>query len=201
MRKINRGSRWVLTAVLVSSPFILGTSNSGCTDKRAREMTFQQPAVKLEHSVERDNINKRLQLANDPTQIMWIYGLSDMGNVVFSSPVVGKVTSSTKRLEPRTMGGNNSITGYIGDDSYQTNEIMSADGTYGESDPYVFWFTPEQQYFQWNGKYILSNAPLRLERPILNMRDIDNEELARAQLASQALKQGKLVNNNLEVLK
>ncbi len=172
---------------------------------RADQMQKEQEAYQITHSVERDNINKRLKLANDPTQIMWIYCLSDMGNMVLSSPVVGKVTSSGKRLEPRetatsTEHGAYYTYGYVGKEKYATNEIMGADGTYGSSDSYVFWFTPEGQYFQWGGAYVLSNAPLKVDKPIFNVRDIDSEELKRGRQAEKALKDGKKVSNSLEVL-
>jgi hypothetical protein len=162
-------------------------------------MHKEQPSYKITHSVERDNINARLKLANDPNQIMWIYCLSDVGNVLLSSPARGKVTSSTKRLEPRKMYNGGWTMGYVGGESYSTDEIMGADGTYGDSDPYVYWFTPEGQYFQWSGKYIASNVPLKLDRPVLNVRDIDQQELTRGKRAEEALKAGKKVTNDLQV--
>ena len=188
-----------LLVFAMTMPFLMGNEN--CTSERVEQMNRNQETYEITHSVERDNINRRLKLANDPTQIMWIYCLSDTGVPVTFSPVVGKVTSSTKRLEPSATSSGSSTRGYVGKEQYYTHEIMGADGTYGSSDPYVYWFTPEGQYFQWSGKYIVSNAPIKLEKPILSIRDIDHEELQRANRASQALKAGQQVNNNLEIIK
>ena len=136
-------------------------------------------------------------LANDPTQIMWIYCLSDMGSLVLSSPVVGKVSSSSKRLEPAKETGYDCIA--LNGNRYCTDEIMSADGTYGSSDPYVYWFTPEGQYFQWNGDYIVSSVPIKVDRPTFHVRDIDAQELLKAKKAQETLKAGGRVTNDLEV--
>ena len=187
-----------LTSIVLMSAALAACDNSSA---HVRKMQEDQKAYEVTHSVERDNINKRLALSNDPTQIMWIYCLSDMGNIILSSPVVGKVSSSDKRLEPKTgsrYGGGVDVH-RIADTRYTSNELMAADGTFGSSDSYVYWFTPEGQYFQWNGDYIESNAPLKLERAIFNVRDIDYAELARARSAEEALKSGKKVNNNLEI--
>ena len=190
---------------LLSGYFLLSSAESCNPDQRVLQMNRDQAAVKIDHSVERDSINKRLQLANDPTQIMWLYALSDVGTVVMNSPVVGKVSSSGKRLEPKTGTYLNSdgcaqgTLAYVAGEPYCTQEIMGADGTYGDSDSYIYWFTPEGQYFQWSGKYIVSNAPLKIEKPILNVRDIDRQELERGKRAEEALKANKKVNNSLEV--
>ncbi len=177
---------------------VLGTALtiSGCKyrDSRAEQMNKEQPIFKIDHSVERDNINRRLALANDPTQIMWIYCLSDIGNVVLSSPAVGKPSSSNKRLEPEVTISYSETTS-----ASKSYLEMGADGTYGSSDSYVYWFTPEGQYFQWNGAYIASNAPLKLEKPIFNVRDIDYQEMERGKKAQEALKAGRKINNSLEV--
>ena len=192
--------RNTLTAIVLGGALALG---SGCDNRseRIKKMEDTQGTYQITHSVERDNVNKRLALANDPTQIMWVYCLSDMGNVIISSPVVGKVSSSTKRLEPSSgeRYGTGIDTHSIGGERYTSNELMGADGTFGSSDPYVYWFTPEGQYLQWNGEYVVSNVPLKLERAVFNIRDIDYNELNKGKKAEEALKSGKKINNNLEV--
>jgi hypothetical protein len=190
-----------LTSMLLVASLPLMMGQDGCgNNSRARTMSASQGTQEITHSVERDNINARLNLGNNPNQIMWVYCFSDMGNVMLSSVAKGKVTSSTKRLEPRKMYNGGMTTGYVGKEAYNTDEIMGADGTYGDSDPYVFWFTPEGQYIQWGSRnYVVSSVPLKLEKPVFNTRDIDYTELARGKKAEEALKAGKKVNNNLDV--
>ncbi|MDO8509126.1 MAG: hypothetical protein Q7S27_05585 [Nanoarchaeota archaeon] len=176
-----------------------GLPLNGCSDTRADLMNKNQPVYKVERSLERDNINKRLKLSNDPNQLMWVYCLGMNGDVVISSPVLGKVSSSSKRLEPSSVDADSPINSTIGDVRYSTNELMSADGTYGGSDPYVYWFTPEGQYFQWNGQYIVSNVPLRVEKQVFNVEKIDYDEINKARNAEAVLKSGGKINNKLEI--
>jgi len=125
-----------------------------------------------------------------------------MGNVLFMDIAKGKVTSSTKRLEPvQGSDGNYGVTYRSGDRSVYTQELMQIDGTYGSSDPYVFWFSPEGVYRQWNGKYLTSSVPVKLKEPVMNFNDIDRDLEQRAKTAYDALKEGKQVNDKLEVTK
>ncbi|GEM_PF-2864051 len=182
----------------------LSCNEKECENERVEKVQQKQEAYEQTHSVERDNINTRLKLFDDPNHILWIYCLSDTGNVVLSSPLVGKVTSSGKRLEPREasgrVGGDGHNYGYVGKEKYHTNEILGVDGTYGSSDSYVYWFTPEGQYLQWNGNYLLSSVPFKLEKHLFNTSNIDLEDLKKGQQAEKALKEGKKVSNTLELL-
>lgn len=135
-------------------------------------------------SVEQHDIAKRLQRDNDPNSIKWIYCFGHTGQPVFTSTVRGKVTSGGKRLEPSTVHvgneGGSHVYGAavsVGGQTYLTQEIMQADGTYGASNPYIYWFDEADNYFQWSGPYLVSSVPVRLQTPILNLRDIDQEEL------------------------
>ncbi len=179
---------------------LLSVSPLSCEkDSRTEIMQKAQPTTKLEYSIERENINKRLRLLNDQNQIRWIYCLSDTGNIILSSPVLVKVTSSTKRLEPstgRVYGGHDYH--IINGNEYVSDELMSADGTFGQSDQYIFWFTPEGQYFQWSGKYILSDVPLKLEKSVLSTDDVDYAELERGEKKEEALREVERIYNNLK---
>ena len=193
------------TAMMVGlAALTLGGCDMQQPDTREQQMQRAQQVEHIDYSVERDNINYRLKVTNDPNQIMWIYCLSDMGQVLLTSPVRGKVSSSTKRLEPTTIEGSHDTMSYlnevaIGGYRFYTKEVMGADGAYGASDPYVYWRTPEGQYMQWNGKYIESSVPLKLSTPVFNMRDIDYDMLGKAKAAENALKAGKPVSNSLEL--
>jgi hypothetical protein len=120
-------------------------------------------------SVEQDNINNRLQIMNKPSTTLFFYGLSETGTIIFRSTVKGKVTSSLKRLEP--------IAGYPDGYCSSTNakgqcssEFLQADGTFGSSDEYVYWFDFEGNYYQWNGKYILTTKALNIPTPTIDFQ-------------------------------
>lgn len=117
------------------------------------------PLPKLDNSLERTNISKRLSLYNDPAKISYIY-LTSYGRVMAFYAVKGKVTSGNKRLtSPQKQVG--------ADWCSQGNcdliiEAPELDGTYGSSNPYIYFWTTEGAYVQWNGEYMLSDQPLKL---------------------------------------
>lgn len=144
---------------------LLFVSFFGCiTNDRVSSAGVQQVEPdKIIGSVEQDNIKARLNIVNNPATTMWFYGLSDNGEIIFKSTVKGKVTSSEKRLEPITQHT-----------EWQGNspELIQADGTYGSSDLYVFWFDYSGNYFQWNGKYVLTTKPLNINTPTINFQEV-----------------------------
>ena len=124
-----------------------------------------EPVHKITNYVERSNINRRLELFDSESQVSWIYCLGDNGQVVFYGSVLGKVTSSGKRLEPNsTADCGGSPSGYCATNfnGQWTSERMQADGTFGTSDHYIFWFDSAHNYFQWDGKYFLTSVPIKI---------------------------------------
>ncbi|MBU0879559.1 hypothetical protein KKA77_00160 [Patescibacteria group bacterium] len=103
---------------------------------------------------------------------MWIHLMALDGKIVKRMAVRNKVTSSGKRLEPRHAADANgtfpNASGAFG--SFETDEFIQPDGTYGESDPYIFWFDPMGRYHQWGTAgglgYLLTDYPIDLEDPI-----------------------------------
>lgn len=94
------------------------------------------------------------------------------------STVRGKITSSGKRLNPRTVVVADSreahrFYGYDVAGGRETAEVLEDDGTYGDSVPYVFWFDAKGVYHQHyiEGGQILhvSDQPLAVKSIVLNM--------------------------------
>src|SRR6185436_8733655 len=93
------------------------------------------------------------------------------------STVRGKVTSSGKRLTPKTVvvGDGHEAHRYYGFDAVggrETSEVLQDDGTYGDSVEYVFWFDARGVYHQhYLGDEILhiSDQPLAVKNVVLNM--------------------------------
>jgi hypothetical protein len=155
--------KWfVIGAALLVGVFLFGCVNSE-TGQVANSGVVQATPIPLSNSIEQANINAKLAIMNKATTVMWFYGLSETGQVIFRSQVKGKVTSSYKRLEPKKIGCN--------DNSQYCWESIQADGTFGESDEYVFWFDFEGNYYQWNGKYILTTKPLHIPTPAMEFQE------------------------------
>ena len=133
-------------------------------------------------TTEQRNVGERLVDDNKPGAIKHLYVISAYsGQVIIYSTVRGKVTSSGKRLTPTTVaaygtgnGGNiDGIDVVIGNQVYETNEVLQDDGTYGHSMDYLFWRDTRSVYHQHyvTGGQILhiSDQPLAVKGIIINM--------------------------------
>ena len=147
-------------------------------------------------TVEQRNVRDRLQMDNSIGSIKHLYIISAYsGQTIVYSTVKGKVTSSGKRLTPKTVtagyiapraGGSwSSLQPYgmkiqIGDRDYYTNEVIQDDGTYGDSIDYLYWWDVQGRYHQ---QYItggmivhVSDQPIRVKDVIINMEMIATAE-------------------------
>jgi len=160
---------------------LLATVIIGCEPKQkqisstgAQQITFhyQIPLTADGLSAEQDIISRRIQVTTDPTKVLWIHLIALDGKIIRRMPVVTKVTSSGKRLEPRRASGYSENSAYYpsAGNGYSTDEFIQADGTYGESDPYIYWFDPLGRYHQWGTAgglgYLLTDYPIDLQNPI-----------------------------------
>ena len=118
-----------------------------------RRLMSQTDIPVLDKSLERINIKKRLELFEDENKVSYIYLISH-GKVMAFYPMKGKVTSGSKRLTTNQKST-----------TYGVMESPSLDGAYGSSDMYVFFWTTDGTYIQWNGQYMLCDKPLKLRTP------------------------------------
>ena len=163
--------------VLFVLMFLLVGCRGGSASQIERYQTIQDSGTgnlyQVQHFIERENINKRQELFDNPAQVSWIYCLADNGQVVFYGPVLGKVTSSTKRLEPiSSVGSPDSMAYYQQFGDIYTAEIMQQDGTFGNSEIYVYWFDPNGNYYQWGGDYFLTSIPIKINESVLDIRNV-----------------------------
>lgn len=121
-------------------------------------------------TVEQQNISDRIRVTTDPTKVLWIHLISLDGNIIKRMPVRNKVTSSGKRLEPRHVMNDQYNYPSAGIGSWETDEFIQPDGTYGDSDSYIFWFDTMGRYHQWGTAgglgYLITDYPINLENPI-----------------------------------
>jgi len=122
------------------------------------------------NTCEQQNIFDRYKITTNFTKVMWIHLIALDGKIVKRMPVRWKVTSSGKRLEPtHAADGNEYFPDVNSSSSFNTDEFIEADGTYGNSDPYIFWFDPMGRYHQWGTAgglgYLLTDYPINLENP------------------------------------
>lgn len=88
------------------------------------------------------------------------------GNTVVGSFVVdGKVTSLNSYLTPNAW---ESVETYHSNFYLVSRELADADGSYGENDAGIFFFTPDGKYIEWTGTYLYSDIPFIVGNPIVS---------------------------------
>jgi hypothetical protein len=157
-------------------------SDSGVTKATARVQTGSDGL-----STEQRNIKQRIELENKPGSIKHLYVVSPFtGDVLVYSTVKGKVSSSGKRLTPKSVNWSVNPPG-IADNGdyvkvngkwYVTTELLQDDGTYGDSSEYLFWFDASGKYYQMfvgGLTVVLSDQPIPVSKSKLNFMDLGEE--------------------------
>ena len=86
------------------------------------------------------------------------------GNTVVGNFVVdGKVTSLNSFLSP-----DSEYYEYSGGEHRAYNKwLADVDGSYGENDDGIFFFTPDGKYIEWTGEYLYSDIPFIVDSPVV----------------------------------
>lgn len=123
----------------------------------------------LEYSLERYNLIRRAYWVNGqrekaislPCEIErplgYIVLFTEGGGVVGRYIVDGKVTSLNSYLTPDSEWYENG--------EYRNNWLADVDGSYGENDQGIFFFTPDGKYIEWTGIYLYSDIPFEVTAP------------------------------------
>ena len=157
------------------------TSDEQKTQEVAKTLKESQPTpTDINYSLERYNLIRRAYWVNGqrekasavvcPVQkpLGYVVLFTDNGAVVGRFCVDGKVSSLNSFLTPDSEYYE--ITGQgEGYSNYYNHWLSDVDGSYGENDNGVFFFTPEGQYVEWSGTYIYSDIPFEVADPVLQI--------------------------------
>ena len=172
----------VFVAVLLSLSLISCKEVNGSridtktTVDLANELQANQPTPSdLEYSLERYNLIKRAYWVNGqrekanslPCEIVKPLGYIVLfsGNAVVGSFTVdGKVSSLNSYLTPDT---------YYYSLASRDIWLADVDGTYGENDSGIFFFTPDGKYIEWSGDYLYSDIPFIVNSPIVTINPVE----------------------------
>lgn len=155
----------------------------------ANELQTNQPTpTDIDYSLERYNLIRRTYWVNGqrekanalPCEIEkplgYIVLFGESGVVVGSFVVDGKVSSLNSFLTPdseyyeKYTGGYEEGTGSI-NDRYSNKWLADVDGSYGENDNGIFFFTPDGKYIEWTGTYLYSDIPFEVSDPVLKVSE------------------------------
>jgi len=145
------------------------------TKEAANVLQTNQPTpTDISYSLERYNLIRRAYWVNGhrekanslPCEVEKPLGYIVLfsGNVVVGSFVVdGKVSSLNSFLTPDSEYYERTGSGY------NNNWLADVDGSYGENDSGIFFFTPDGKYIEWSGDYLYSDIPFVVDSPVLNI--------------------------------
>lgn len=185
---------FILATVLVLSLCACGTASSDGgysygaeqniydTETVTDKLTSSQKApTDIDYSLERYNLIRRSYWVNGQREkantlacsvekpLGYIVLFTDAGGVVGRFIVDGKVSSLNSFLSPD----------FIEESEYHSNggtvtintQLADVDGSYGENDSGIFFFTPDGKYIEWTGTYLYSDIPFELDTPTVLVQE------------------------------
>lgn len=180
----------VLLSVLCGCDFEIEESGTTTdvknTVKTASTLQENQPTpTDIDYSLERYNLIRRAYWVNGQREkaanvicliekpLGYIVLFTDNGSVVGRFVVDGKVSSLNSYLTPDSECYE--IEGESGDNdlrrsgSTDNDWLADVDGSYGENDAGIFFFTPDGKYVEWTGTYLYSDIPFEVDDPVVRI--------------------------------
>ena len=131
----------------------------------------------IDYSLERYNLIRRAYWVNGMREkamsypcpisnipIGYVILLTESGSIIGKFMVNGKVTSLNSYLTPDSeyyeLCNSGTYTKY-------NNWLADVDGSYGENDNGIFFFTVDGKYIEWSGTYLYSDIPFEVSDPIV----------------------------------
>jgi hypothetical protein len=142
----------------------------------ANKLSDAQPTPSdIDFSLERYNLIKRAYWVNGQREkaeavVCQVerplgYIVLFAGNAVVGSFIVdGKVSSLNSYLTPDSEFYERHS------ESCNNKWLADVDGSYGENDSGIFFFTPDGKYIEWTGEYLYSDIPFEVSNPVVTYK-------------------------------
>ncbi len=181
MKKILTVIISLIILVLMSACGITATSGSREDVKSTIEIvnrlqTNQPTPTDIDYSLERYNLIRRTYWVNGQREkanslpcevekpLGYIVLFTDNGGVIGSFIVDGKVSSLNSFLTPDSE--------YYEYSNYRNKWLADVDGSYGENDSGIFFFTTDGKYIEFTGAYLYSDIPFEVDNPIVKVAGV-----------------------------
>ena len=155
------------------------------TKEVANSLSNHQPTpTDIDYSLERYNLIRRAYWVNGKRErantlicpvekplgyIVLFNANSTIGRFI----VDGKVSSLNSYLTPDS---DYYEIAYGGSGRLFNNWLADVDGSYGENDNGIFFFTPNGNYIEWTGEYLYSDIPFEVETPVVKYEEVKDHE-------------------------
>ena len=143
------------------------------------KLASNQPTpTDIDYSLERYNLTKRAYWVNGQREkantlpcavnrpLGYIVLFTESGSTIGSFVVDGKVSSLNIYLTPDSEYYE---LVYGGSYTEENRWISDVDGSYGENDNGIFFFTTDGKYIEWTGTYLYSDIPFVVDDPVLKV--------------------------------
>lgn len=167
----------VLLAGCESVPVSASRQDTLTTIEMANNLQEAQPTpTDIDYSLERHNLIRRTYWVNGQREkalslpcpvdrpLGYIALFTESGASVGSFVVDGKVSSLNSFLTPDSEYYE---VAYGGSYTLYNRWLADVDGSYGENDNGIFFFTPDGKYIEWTGIYLYSDIPFHIDNPIV----------------------------------
>ena len=186
MKKITSIILTVLMLMVVFTGCSISESSDDIekTKDVANHLQGNQPTpTDIEYSLERYNLIRRAYWVNgqrEKANALICEITKPMGYIVlFSGNVVvgtftvdGKVSSLNSFLTPDSEYYERDMDGT----GIRNNQwLADVDGSYGENDNGIFFFTTDGKYVEWTGTYLYSDIPMQVDKPVVKYGVDKNE--------------------------
>lgn len=138
----------------------------------------QSTPTDINYSLERYNLIRRAYWVNGQREkantliceiekpLGYIVLFTESGSTVGRFIVDGKVSSLNSYLTPDSEYYE---VCYGGSYTKENRWLADVDGSYGENDNGIFFFTPDGKYIEWTGTYLYSDIPFEVSDPIVKV--------------------------------
>ncbi|AWY05717.1 hypothetical protein SEA_GRETCHEN_29 [Microbacterium phage Gretchen] len=157
-------------AALTAGVLIATVSLAGCSyssEERANYDERKQLSAEYDRSesLELKNLKEKRAREDDPSAVRYLY-LMSFGDIVGYYVTKGKISSSASQIAPESEVISVPSSSGMGAERFLT-ESAKDDGSYGNGDPGIFFFTADGVMVETSLDYIQSDAPLAIDVPRL----------------------------------
>lgn len=176
----------VIMAIVIMSMILCACDLDDTNGSRQDTINQQESASKLQnnqptptdidYSLERYNLIRRTYWVNGQREkanalpcevekpLGYIILFTESGAVVGSFVVDGKVSSLNSFLTP-----DSEYYEYAHGSHFENNWLADVDGSYGQNDSGIFFFTPDGKYIEYTGTYLYSDIPMIVDNPVIKV--------------------------------
>ena len=149
------------------------------------KLSKNQPTpTDIDYSLERYNLIRRTYWVNGQREkantlvcevekpLGYIALFLENGSCAGKFIVDGKVSNLNSFLTPSTDYERRTYSSAIGSSVYEV-ELPDVDGSYGENDTGIFFFTPDGKYIEWTGTYLYSDIPFEVKDTVVTYKEAE----------------------------